>query len=489
MVVHLGAAAVLVSIGFDPALQMLLRYETAEVADASLAASVAVNAAYTPARGFDQGLVLAAPQALLRGVYAAALDSASNDGGGLPISFTCPSGNCTYPLSVSVGVCTSCTDASSQLRENCTDLSDANRFNASSAVSFTEGKMCRYSLNNATAGGGSTFLEIATGDSSNSTNPAAGGKLAIAADRVNLTAVYIQPAGISDLPAGVSNASVGNPVLPLAPGYVAPGAPSPARAFTCRIRYCEKRLSPAVVRGAYTEGSRTVSTSQGALDTFVLAAPRLDDITDALYGQLLNLTNAPDAAQISLAALYALGSGLGLALQGRAGVLTSLTPDAADISELHRALYQRATSASAGFESVAAQLSAAMSRAVRNDASGHLLPGTVWVRRTSVRVAWAWLALPVGVWAVALLLVLVETVSARRRHAPWLGGSQLAGLLIGLEDEVRRDLDLQDAGWKDRFGMCDIAEKVKLRVAPAHGLSDQRAKMQFTRLNSIRSPV
>lgn len=441
--VHLGAAFMIASLGFDPAVQQLVSYELRTVADPAQISLVSANSDYTPIRGFDQGLILATPRSLLWGATSSVLGAA------LTSDFTCPTGDCDFPVVTSVGVCQTCTDITAQLDRNCTALSESNKF-CQGIQCFTTGQLCTYSQNGTSVGGGTTFLNLLAAPG---ISTSAGENVSIPAKRISLTALYIQPD--ADL-SGTQSA-------PVAPGYVAPGGGHVARAFSCGLSFCEQRLQVQVVRGRLNE----TLLSSTAVDAYVLRRPDLSEINDALLNAPLAVSTT-NTTRVSTAALFALSDGLSLSLTGHADI-TIGTPGPGEVSEFHRGLYENLLHED--FGTAMASMTASMSAAIRNDGTvAQKVEGTVYGPRIFVRVSWRWLAFPGALWVSALIMAIAVTVQTRKnRRGPvgWLGNSQVSGLFLGLDDDVRRDVDTRGVAYTgDAGAVRAFAEKLKLRIGP-----------------------
>lgn len=455
--VHLGAAFVIASLGFDPAIQQLVSYELRTVADPGQTSLVSANLNYVPVRGFNQGLILATPRSLLWGATSSVL------GAGLTSDFTCPSGNCNFPAVTSVGVCQTCSETTAQLERNCTALTQSNEF-CQGTDCFTTGQICTYSQNGTSVGGGTTFLNLTA---TPGISTPIGDKVSISAQRISLTALYIQP-----------DASLaGTQSLPVAPGHIAPGGGHAARAFSCGLSFCEQQFQPQVVNGQYKE----TLLSSTAVSAYVLPIPQLSQINDALLNTPLAISST-NKTRVSTAALFALSNGFTLSLTGRADAVVG-TPKPGDVSEFHRGMYENLLSED--FSAVMAAMTASMSAAIRNDgAPAQKVHGSVYVTRIFVRVNWHWLAFPAAMWAAALVLAVAVTVRTRKnRRGPvgWLGNSQVSALFLGLDDDVRRDVDATGVAYTgDTAAVRAFAEKLKLRIGPV-AVRGEGTAMRFTK--------
>lgn len=470
ILVHFGAALVVVSLGFDPAMQHLIRYELVAIPDPTLNASIAHNSDYSPVRGLDRGLLFATPKSVLWGAYSSML------GKPLDVDWSCPTGNCVFPETSSVGICSSCEDITSNIQQTCKTLTPNDSFCRSKDICFTSGQMCRYSHRptNTVVGGGDAFLDLRA-DGVNFVD-SADGKVAISSSIINMTALFIQPR-VTDFPDKGPKVETR---FPIAPGHVPANAPPQAKAYTCTLSYCEKRFRSSVRNGMLEESWEIATDSQ---DHFQIEKPDVTkDITDALYEQKIPLTTAPDSTRISVAALYALSQGFAAALTGNSTVPDMAIPvPGTAISSLHRSLYENLLDNR--FPDMIGVMADSITNAIRNAGDRPVMPGSVLSPVLHLRVRWSWAALPVSVWALALFLLLFQTVMARKGHTPWLGTSQVAASFIPLEQVVKDHIDKRDACWRDKSGMRKVAEAIKVRVAPKHNV-DGEAKLELTWLNS-----
>ncbi|KAH0604593.1 uncharacterized protein H6S33_006261 [Morchella sextelata] len=451
LLVHFGAALILLSLGLDPAIQQLTTYELRSVpATPDIAARLSANPSYTPTRGFSRGLILATPRALLWGANSAVL------GDPVTTAHSCPSGTCTYPDTTSVGVCSACEEITDQLTRNCTALTARNKL-CQGATCFTSGQLCTYTYNATSAGGGTTFLSI-NAEGGNST--VSGSTVTIPADRIVMTALYIQPDN-------ATAATTQN--LPIAPGYVAEGGSHMARGYTCALRFCEQAYSAQVVNGTFSE----TLVNASSVDSFSLPVPQISEITDELLNRALPLS-ASGKTNVSIAALFAMGTGLAVSLSGNATVLTA-EPGPGEVSELHRGLYIDLLTADLG--DVMGNVTASMSAAVRNEGAG--VEGVTLVVESWMVARWAWFAWPAGVWVGVLVLLMAVVRGTWVGRSGWMGGSAVAGMLVGLEAGVRAEVDVMGGAvkrdevsgglgaWRDKWSVRGVAEELKVSTGVA----------------------
>lgn len=456
--VHLGAAFVIASLGFDPAVQQLISYDLRSAVDTTQTGTVSTNRNYTPTRGFDRGLILAVPRALLWGAQSSVLGSPVQP------SWDCPTGNCDYPETVSVGVCQVCTEITPQIDRNCQALSEQKPFCQGSDC-FTTGQLCTYTYNNASVGGGQTLVAIRADPVESVSND---GKVSIPSKRIDMTTLYIQP----------DESLRSTQSLPIAPGYIPPNGSHVARAFSCGISYCQQTFHASVVNGKYSEN--ITATSQ--LASYVLPVPKLEDIGD----QLLNtpIPIAPGGAtNVSLAGLFAMSNGLTSVLTGSAKAVYEQPNPGESISEFHRGLYEKLLEKD--FSTVMAGIAMSMSHAVRDDDNKQSSRGIVNASVLYVRIHWTWLAFPATLWFVGLILIAAVTLKCYSKDTMvgWLGHSQIAGLFLGLENEVRTDVDNSGVvgGRSEVAVVRAFAEKVKLRLGVVEGRGEEAIRVKFCR--------
>ncbi|KAL7271778.1 hypothetical protein RUND412_005441 [Rhizina undulata] len=465
--VHFGAALIIASLGFEPAIQQMIVYEQVPVVNANLTANVAQNDNYVPVRGFDQGLILATPRALLWGAYSSVL------GQEIPIEYSCPSGNCTFPDTTSVGICHTCEEITSQLTKNCTTLSKSKPF-VQGSYTFSENEICTYEYNNATVGGGDVYLNLDASAVASIANASGDGNVAIPAERVNFTALFIAPGGEeTDIPDGYTAATFVQ-AMSLVPGYVV--NTDRARGFQCGISYCEKTFRNSVVNGTLTN-TLLNSTSR---DQFIIKIPTLSEITDALLSEPLAITDA-NKTRVSTAALFALSNGFSISLTGNATVVTG-TPEPGQVSEFHRAIYEDL--ANSTFDAVMANMTDSMSSAIRNDAAQDLWQsGDVYILRIHVRVRWWWIVWPAAMWICTFVMLLAVCSGTRKSAVGWLANSQLAAMFYGLDENMRNDVDGQmGLAWGGDRGdageVREVAEKAKVRLGPNYSVLEN-GKFRF----------
>lgn len=460
--VHLGAAVVLVSLAWEPASQLMLRVEEARLGEAG--GRLAMLMLYSPIRGLDTGLSFTTPMAVQWGAESFVY--------GLPVqaAVECESGDCTFPETKSVGMCTACTDVTAGIVHSCVDLTAKAPLciDITNTTCYTTGSLCtyRHPALNGSVGGGSGFMQISAKGANfkPSSDPT---KITLTKDVVTLTALYIQPNVGQDLPDTGERLETR---IPLAPGHVkAKDGIHSARAYTCTISYCEQHIT-SVVRGGVLNETITIPPQNKEYTMDVITG-----FTDEVLQLPMNLTSGANSTAVSFTALYALSYGFSRMMEGSARAPSF----GESYDEWILAIYGKLVNNTITelFDGLAHSISAAL----RND-SGVTAAGTLWRWQVVWRVQWVWIALPAGVWVLALVLLLGVAGWAKKKHAPWLGSSQLAGVFIDLEREVRVEVEEREAPWMDREGMRRVGEGVKVRVAPVHGLEDGKAKMEFTRI-------
>ncbi|KAI5815283.1 hypothetical protein BZA77DRAFT_316143 [Pyronema omphalodes] len=466
---HFGAALMVVSLAWDPAMQHLIRPTMSSIPDRNATASLAVNQDYAPQRGLDRGLVLTTPKAMAAGIQATVLGQSITPG------YYCPSGNCTYPPVSTVGICTTCEDITDSLIRSCKDLSQKDPYCfPGSDVCYTTGQLCSYRSTSGVIIGGANgiFLNFAaTGaDFVNMGN----GNMQLNRDIVNLTALYIDPRGAADPP---DNGTFAASPIPMAPGHVKNGVHK-ARGYQCKISYCQQQVQSFVIGGQLKE---ILQPATDHVENFMTKTPVFNspDLPENLLQQRFNLTKGDNSTRVSLTALYALSKGLSVSLSGNT-TYAGIRDNAPAMSDFHRAFYEGMVATS--FTTMMSDITSSVTSAIRNEMASSAI-GTVWIQRCLLRIKWEWIILPCVIWVGVLIMLLTTTFRARKEHAPWLGTSQLATVYIDLEREVRVDVDRRDASWGDKGMMRSVAESQRVRIAPAHA-ADGCARLEFTRLGA-----
>lgn len=446
----------MVSLGFDPAFQYLIQFDLNSAPDPfpPTPAQIRQNLAYTPERGLDRGLIFAAPQSMLWGAYSAVL------GDGIPTNYQCASGNCTFPSYPTVGICSTCEDITAKLNRDCDELSASNKHCTSNTNCLTSGQICTYTdkSRNASAGGGTTFLDLRGTGRDFQAASADADTVTVQADLVDLTAVYIHPTG-----------SETDPRAPAVPGYIPPNGNHVAHGFSCKISYCERTVKSTVSLGKFYEQSAPSHDTATKFELPVLK--NLDQLNDELFSQPLKLT---ESSHISVAAAFALSAGFSRAVTGKSEIPKTFFPAPGEVSEFHRAMYQRLLSTS--FPQLIERMSASVTAAIRND--GTVVRGETYTHHITIWVEWRWFAFPAVLWTLTLVLLIIISVMSWKRQEAWLGSSQLAGMMIGVEDDLRDDMVLNlRASLGDKREMMAIGEKLKLRI-----VRDRDGALEFTRL-------
>lgn len=126
-----------------------------------------------------------------------------------------------------------------------------------------------------------------------------------------------------------------------------------------------------------------------------------------------------------------------------------------------------------------------MSAAIRNDGTtAEKVKGEVYVQQLFVRVHWRWIAFPATLWVFALFIfiaVMVKTRKNRRGPVGWLGNSQVAGLFLGLDEHVRRDVDTRGVAYTgDAGAVRGFAEKLRLKIGTVT-VPGEGTPMRFTK--------
>lgn len=405
------------------------------------AAEVRQTLTYTPERGLDRGLIFAAPQPMLWGAYSSIL------GEGILTTYKCSSGNCTFPALQTIGLCSTCQETTASLNRNCKQLTPRAPFCRSTNDCLTSGQLCTYSspTHNTTAGGGTTYLSL--NSTGRSFQPNQGeNTITINHDLVEISVVYIQPTG-----------SANDPRAPAVPGYIPTNGSHVAQSYVCRLSYCEKTIKTTIALGQLYEEISVFDPSS----TPPLTMPAITDIsqiTDQLFSTQLKLS---EKTKISVAAVFALAQGFSRALTGKSEVATSLFPEAGEVSEFHRAMYQLLLSTP--FPGMIQRITNSVTNALRIE--GDIVKGDTYWHFMVVKIEYRWFAYPAICWFFVFVLVMGSSLFEFAKKRVWWGTSMLPAVMVGMPETVREELVLEHkASLGDKSEMRKKGEKVKMRI-------------------------
>ncbi|KAL7272519.1 hypothetical protein RUND412_004661 [Rhizina undulata] len=255
---------------------------------------------------------------------------------------------------------------------------------------FSQNEICTYEYNNVIVCGGAIYLSLHASAIASISNASGDGNVAILADRVNLTALFIESGGEeTDVPDGYT-AETFFQAMSLVQGYVV--NTDRARGFQCGISFRAKTFRNSVDNGRL-RNTLLRSTSR---DQFIVKIPTLSEINDALLREPLAITDA-NKSNVT----FALSNGFSNSLTGNATVVTG-TPEAGQVSEFHRAIYKDL--ANSTFE------------------------------------AW-WIFWSTALWILTFVMLLAVCSGARNSAVGWLANFQLAAIFYGLDANMPDDVD------------------------------------------------
>ena len=433
------------------------------------------------------------------------------------LTTSCPSGNCTWPPYTSLGVCSKCTDLSSQLtRSDKVDYPQGWYFPAVAQDSApTPENLTSYQLPNGLSID-NRQTDFQTYDSADSVGAT---ELANLKPSTSLT--------LSDMTTLLFSASILRTKGSSYPrnGFW-PSNPN-VEATECGLYLCAKEYTSSIVSGKLTEDFAIVSSTrdpksfqpniadahqiQGVNEPLTYSSSISPDV-DALFSNTTYLPRYPLTILISNAtrdssanhissvnmtqpAIDALSSYLynlfdegsftnvhvdgaittGCSTNGHnntCGIFRKLTGMAvSDGNDTYPRSFSpavmqpiyNASSIPDMFENVALSLS----NEFRRSADGSpLITGKLGRVRTVLKVRWEWMTLPVFCVLVSNAFFVYTIFENRRGRLPVWKGSALAGLFHGLEEKVKRSVEEVEGA----HAMNIMAEEVKVRLSKEDGI-------------------
>lgn len=346
---------------------------------------------------------------LLSSVYSASLLSAANSTSTaaevLPL-FNCPSGGCVFNTFTTLGICSECNDATSQIIQLC----DSD--NSYCTATFQGLQAFSWS-----ASASSTELNTILNQSSITNSSVHSNVKSPFARTAHLQAEYD------------TNGS-------LPPRYTA---------TECAIYYCVKEIQANVTNGTYTE---TILTE---LENTNHNPPTTDSGDIIISGAAAN-----ESFLITVSAHASLVGphGLAAALTGsaRSSANTTLQLFTSDI--LRGFAQDTDTARTMG------RVSTALTNRLRNlDRTAQKAMGESYTVQSFIRVRWMWLLYPVTLWTASLVFLICVVVETRGKGMRAWGASQLALVWYGLDAETRGRV--RDGGWEE---MKEVAERVWVKL-------------------------
>jgi hypothetical protein len=307
-------------------------------------------------------------------IYNGVFNKNATDSSSLPMS--CSTGNCTWPLFLSLAVCSKCANITNLVRHNCTDREYEERY-------------CDYSLPN--------------------------GQVAIGASGLPETMVVTaMPASNTTSFQNITNSLVAFSIMRTTETWDL----YDPEAIECVLYYCVQQYNASVSGGVLTQEVThmyTNSTDAGFSEDVIITPPPSAEFP---------LPDTFDILSQSAAALYAyLGSIF-------TGTDTSSTGEDQFNSDITQALHQ-----TTDIPGLIANLAASMTNNMRTNSDQ--INGTAWKTDTYVRVRWAWLTLPAGSVLLTFIFLLGSILRNRNRDVATWKSSVLAVLFHGLDEETR----------------------------------------------------
>ncbi|RPB17792.1 hypothetical protein P167DRAFT_569531 [Morchella conica CCBAS932] len=403
----LGSFLLIGSLGIGTAQQQLLSYPRRRFVDLTIMSNLNRALEFNTYQGSTEDPAMSF--SLLSSVYSASLFSAANSTSTaaevLPL-FNCPSGGCVFNTFTTLGICSECNDATSQIIQLC----DSD--NSYCTASFQGLQAFSWSASS------STELNTLLNQSSITNSSVPSNVKSPFARTAHLQAEY-----------GTDGS--------LPPRYTA---------TECAIYYCVKEIQANVTNGTYTE---TVLTALENTNHNPITTSGDMTITGAAANESFLITAPAHASLVG-------SHGLAAALTGSARSSANST------TQLFTSDILRGFAQDPDIARTMERVSTALTNRLRNlDRTAQKAMGESYTVQSFIRVRWMWLLYPVTLWTASLVFLICVVVETRGRGMRAWGASQLALVWYGLDAETRGRV--RDGGWEE---MKEVAERmwVKLEV-------------------------
>jgi hypothetical protein len=340
---------------------------------------------------------------------SAVIDAAFNspETGIRPATATCPTGNCTWPMYPTLGVCHECQDVSFLLEYQCENSTRLDRATGPGEALDP----CGFKVNN-------TFLVGSTG--------------LIGSRRVtSLTTLIVNTSNVnSRFDPFLNTTRFAHATLPIADFYVGytPGGPAAVMRndtpvlLECLLSWCVKTLQAQVNNGVLEESVTDTITVQpdkysapspivaklGSNETFNIVNQTTELLRDWILSDLPPILNQNPAFPFA--------------------------PDVGIWNFHQMPPYD--------FEGPISNLSRAITNNLKSREEGTVpIQGTAWKTEKIVQIRWVWITLPAISLVGSLILICATILEGRRTQAPVWKSSALATLLHGLSEETQKRID------------------------------------------------
>ncbi|KAI5837342.1 hypothetical protein DFP73DRAFT_589071 [Morchella snyderi] len=416
----LGSFLLIGSLGIGTAQQQLLSYPRRRFVDHTIKSSLNRALEFNTYQGSIEDPAMSF--SLLSSVYSASLLSAANSTSTaaevLPL-FNCPSGGCVFSTFTTLGICSECSNATSQIIQLCDSDNSYCTASFQGLQAFSWG-----------ASASSADLNTVLNQSSISNSSVPSQINSPFARTAHLQAEY-------------------NSDGSLPPHYTA---------TECALYYCVKEIQANVTNGTYTESVLTAieNTNHDPPTT----STTFGDITisGAAANESFRIT-APAHASISGP------HGLAAALTGSART-TATANGNGTVQQQFTTDILRGFAQDPDIARTMGRVSTALTNRLRNlDRGTQKAMGESYTVQSFIRVRWVWLLYPVTLWTASLVFLVCVVVETRGRGMRAWGASQMALVWYGLDAETRGRVG--GGGWEE---MQEVAGRVwvKLEFAPCH---------------------
>ncbi|KAH8146028.1 uncharacterized protein LAJ45_09950 [Morchella importuna] len=379
----LGSFLLIGSLGIGTAQQQLLSYPRRRFVDLTIMSNLNRALEFNTYQGSTEDPAMSF--SLLSSIYSASLFSAANSTSTaaevLPL-FNCPSGGCVFNTFTTLGICSECNDATSQIIQLC----DSD--NSYCTASFQGLQAFSWSASS------STELNTLLNQSSITNSSVPSNVKSPFARTAHLQAEY-----------GTDGS--------LPPRYTA---------AECAIYYCVKEIQANVTNGTYTE---TVLTALENTNHNPITTSGDMTITGAAANESFLITAPAHASLVG-------SHGLTAALTG------SARSGANSTTQLFTSDILRGFAQDPDIARTMEWVSTALTNRLRNlDRTAQKAMGESYTVQSFIRVRWMWLLYPVTLWTASLVFLICVVVETRGRGMRAWGASQLALVWYGLDAETR----------------------------------------------------
>ncbi|KAH9861755.1 hypothetical protein J1614_011508 [Plenodomus biglobosus] len=401
----LGATITILGLAFEPFFQQILLYPERVIAvgqGSTWAAMTFVPEKYPILRS---GSVITARDPSMTPTIDAAFNTPDLDA--RPSRSTCSTGNCTWPIYSTLGICHQCEDVSSLMQYICKNHT----------VLDNGADPCGYKINNTLVVGltGRPGFRVVNSLFTGLVNP-------------------LKTPPIYSASADFNSTMFRNSTLPIVDFYVGytPGGPAAVLRnatpvlLECQLTWCAKTLRAQSINGALQES---------VLNSITIQPDRKED-----YG------NSDFAASLGPNATFTITNGTTQLLRGwiSENMPPSLSQKPEHAFEPSPGIWRFHQTEPYDINPYLANITTAMTNNLKSRGCGPgtvLREGTAWTVERFVQVRWAWITLPAASLLGSLILISTTMMSGHRSGTPNWKSSALATMLHGLSEETRKCLD------------------------------------------------